>query len=102
MLANLIVNITGKRLQALPPHCLETVRGASSPATNQAVESTACYAGLLANFVLRRRAAPCATDRESAASIAGNSSQALPSSDGKSVVPQRCASNRRRLQERVR
>jgi hypothetical protein len=30
MLANLIVNITGKGLQPLPSNCLETVRGAAS------------------------------------------------------------------------
>jgi hypothetical protein len=68
-------------LQALPPHCLETVRGASSPAMNQAVKSTVFCAELLADLVQPTRAAPCATDRETAASIASNSSQALPSSD---------------------
>ena len=70
-------------------------------AINQAVKSTACCAELLANFVLRTRAAPRAMDRETAAYIAGNSSQALPSSDARSVVPRRCASNRRMLQERI-
>jgi hypothetical protein len=50
---------------------------------NQGLKSTACCAELLANFVLRTRAAPCATERETAAFIAGISSRALPPSDAK-------------------